>query len=118
MTKTVKKGRKLGNHSERLDRLENRLEWVIGEAFQTLADSVAEQASACQAVLKVLAELHPDRRMVKCQAPDGRVFYEFKTVAELEEQQRQAEAIAAAQAAIEAETEEDKPDAQIQPTQH
>lgn len=85
MTKNVKaRGRKLGNHSERLDRIENRLDWVISEAFQTLANSVAEQASACQAMLKVLADLHPDRRMVKCATEDGRVFYEFKTLEQIE----------------------------------
>lgn len=93
MTKQVKpRGRKLGNHSERLDRVENRLDWVVQEAFQTLANSVAEQASACQAMLKLLAELHPDRRMVKMADDKGRVYYEFKTIAELEAMKAEGEA--------------------------
>lgn len=77
-------GKRLGTSLERIARLEDRVEWVIQDAFQTLANSVAEQASACQAVLKVLADLYPDRRMVKCVSNDGRVFYEFKTLEQIE----------------------------------
>lgn len=68
---------------QRLDNVEEKIRFILQEAFQLLADSVAEQASACQAMLKVLQELHPDRQMVKCQAEDGRVFYEFKKVADI-----------------------------------
>lgn len=77
-----KGARKLTNN-ERIALLENRVQFLL-DAFQTVGDSVAEQASACQAMLKVLADLHPDRRMVKCVTEEGRVFYEFKTAEEIE----------------------------------
>lgn len=95
-------------HEQRIAILENRVDWVVHEAFQTLANSVAEQASACQAVLKVLADLHPDRRMVKCATEDGRVFYEFKTIEEIE---AQAAARAKQPDGVQAEILEAKPDA-------
>lgn len=84
MQNNKRNGRKLGTNTQRIERLENKVEWLVGDAFQTLANSVAEQASACQAMLKLLAELHPDRRMVKCATEDGRVFYEFKLISEIE----------------------------------
>lgn len=102
------RGRKLGNTTERLISVENKIDWLLNEAFQTLADSVAEQASACQAMLKVLAELHPDRRMVKCVTPEGAAFYEFKTLEEIEAQKAKGEAVAPMEAN----------DAEVQPAKH
>lgn len=72
------------NNTTRIESLERQVDWVVKEAFQTLADSVAEQASACQAMLKVLAQVHPEKRMVKVQDAEGRVYYEFRDIAEIE----------------------------------
>lgn len=75
--------RKLTNN-QRIEILENRVGFLL-ESFQTVADSVAEQASACQAMIKVLKDLHPDRTMVKMVTPEGAAFYEFKTFDELDQ---------------------------------
>lgn len=108
MQNNKRNGRKLGTNTDRIARLENKVEWLVGEAFQTLADSVAEQASACQAMLKVLAELHPDRRMVKCRADNGAVFYEFKTIAEIEAAKAEGQEVKQLEV---------NEDAEVQPTQ-
>lgn len=78
-------------HDQRIASLEAQVDWVVKEAFQTLADSVAEQASACQAMIKVLADLHPERRMVKCVTPEGAAFYQFRLISEIEAERKQKE---------------------------
>ncbi len=78
------KGKRKLTQEQRIANLEKQVKWLSETAFQTVADSVAEQASACQAMLKVLADLHPDRRMVAMVTEDGRKFYEFRLISEIE----------------------------------
>lgn len=88
----MQKGKRVSNTTKRIEALEQQVDWLAKKAFQTVADSVAEQASACQAMIKVLADLHPDRRMVKCVTAEGAAFYEFRLISEIEAEREAKEA--------------------------